>query len=62
MDFVYPYRQIWRRKKFGPSHSKWIFLFFGLLKLIYGQEDMIIKKGAFSTLVVEFFCSTKYSC
>jgi hypothetical protein len=31
-------------------------------KFISSQEDMKIKKNAFSTLILEFFCRYKFSC
>jgi hypothetical protein len=37
------------------------FNFFGPKDTICGWEDMKIKKNAFSTLVLEFFCQSKFS-
>jgi hypothetical protein len=44
---------------FGPYLVN--FSLFLAQKLISGQEDMKIKKNAFTTLVLEFFCQPKFS-
>jgi hypothetical protein len=47
-------------KKVGPDLMN--LSLFWAQKLISGQEDMKIKKNVFSTLVLEFFCQSKFSC
>jgi hypothetical protein len=51
-----------KKKKIGPYIVIFFSLFFVPKKLISGQKDKKIKKNAFSTMVLEFFCQSKFSC